>query len=100
MSQTAETISDNIPDIMKSQDTRQIPIDQVGIKGIRHPVVVNDRSGREQHTVANFNMYVGLPEDFKGTHMSRFVELLTQHEYEITVSSFKHMIKEMADHSI
>ena len=96
MSESAETTTNNIPDIMKSQDTRQIPIDQVGIKGIRHPVVVNDRSGREQHTVATFNMYVGLPEDFKGTHMSRFVELLNEHEYEITVESFKRMIKEMA----
>ena len=85
-----------IPDIMSSQDTRQIPIDQVGIKGIRHPVVVKDRSGREQHTVANFNMYVSLPKEFKGTHMSRFVEILNNHEYEISVESFKRMINEMS----
>ena len=97
MSQQVETVNNDIPDIMSSQDTRHIPIDQVGIKGIRHPVVVKDRSGREQHTVANFNMYVGLPEDFKGTHMSRFVEILNDHEYEITVESFKRMINEMSD---
>ena len=97
MNQRAESADDNIPDIMNSEDTRQIPIDQVGIKDVRHPVVVKDRSGREQHTVANFSMYVGLPEDFKGTHMSRFIEILNDHEYEISVESFKRMINEMSE---
>lgn len=86
-----------IPDIQSSEDTRRIDIDRVGIKAIRHPVVVRDRSGREQHTVATFNMYVGLPHNFKGTHMSRFVEILNHHEYEITVDSFKRMISEMTE---
>lgn len=86
-----------IPDIQSSEDTRRIDIDRVGIKDIRHPVVVRDRSRREQHTVANFNMYVGLPHNFKGTHMSRFVEILNDHEYEITVQSFKRMMVEMSD---
>jgi len=86
-----------IPDVQNSEDTRRIDIDRVGIKDIRHPVVVRDRSGREQHTVANFNMYVGLPHNFKGTHMSRFVEILNKHEYEITVESFKRMIQEMTE---
>lgn len=88
---------DDIPDIQSYQDTRHIAIDKVGIKGIRHPVVVSHRSGREQHTVASFNMYVNLPGRYKGTHMSRFVEILNHHEYEITVQSFKRMIEEMTD---
>jgi GTP cyclohydrolase I len=58
-----------IPDTQNSLDTRHIAIDKVGIKDIKHPIVVSDRSGREQHTVANFNMYVNLPEEYKGTHM-------------------------------
>jgi GTP cyclohydrolase IB len=86
-----------IPDIQSTEDTRHIDIDRVGIKAIRHPVVVRDRSGRDQHTVAMFNMYVGLPHNFKGTHMSRFVEILNQHEYEITVESFKRMLSEMTE---
>lgn len=86
-----------IPDVQNSKDARQIPIDKVGIKDIRHPVVVRNRSGGEQHTVANFNMYVSLPHNFKGTHMSRFVEILNQHEYGITVQTFKKMIKEMTE---
>ena len=94
MNRTVPLIS-NIPDLQSSKDTRHIPIDKVGIKDIKHPIVVKDRSGREQHTVANFNMYVNLPDHYKGTHMSRFVEILNNHEYEITVKSFKRMIEEM-----
>ncbi len=97
MNRSATVITTNIPDIQSSQDTRQIPIDKVGIKDIRHPIVVRDRAGREQHTIAMFNMYVSLPHDFKGTHMSRFIEILNDHEYEITVESFKTMIEEMTD---
>ena len=96
MNRAAPIIS-TIPDIQSSKDTRHIPIDKVGIKDIKHPVVVKDRSGREQHTVANFNMYVNLPDQYKGTHMSRFVEILNNHEYEITVKSFKRMIEEMTE---
>ena len=97
MNQPAAVSQKEIPDVQNSEDTRHIPIDKVGIKDIRHPVVVRDRSGGEQHTVANFNMYVSLPHNFKGTHMSRFVEILNNHEYEITVDSFKRMIEEMTD---
>lgn len=87
----------SIPDTQNTQDLRHIAINRVGIKDIQHPVVVSDRSGGEQHTVANFNMYVNLPHNFKGTHMSRFVEILNQHESEITVESFKKMIAEMTE---
>lgn len=86
---------ENIADVQGSSDTRNIPINKVGIKEIRHPVRVKDRSGGEQHTIANFNMYVNLPHNFKGTHMSRFVEILNKHEREITVQSFKEMLEEM-----
>ncbi|MDH5229669.1 MAG: GTP cyclohydrolase FolE2 [Gammaproteobacteria bacterium] len=86
-----------IADVQNSEDKRQIPIDKVGIKDIRHPVRVRERAGAEQHTIANFNMYVNLPHNFKGTHMSRFVEILNQHEREITVDSFKEMLMEMTE---
>jgi len=82
-------------DVQGRADSRQIPINKVGIKDIYHPVRVRDRSAGEQHTVANFNMYVALPHDFKGTHMSRFVEVLHQHEREISVESFRQMLVEM-----
>jgi GTP cyclohydrolase I len=86
-----------IADVQNSADTRRIPINKVGIKDIRHPVRVKDRSGGEQHTIAHFNMYVNLPHNFKGTHMSRFVEILNHHEREISVESFKDMLAEMTE---
>ncbi len=86
-----------IADVQNSADTRRIPINKVGIKDIRHPVRVKDRTGGEQHTIAHFNMYVNLPHNFKGTHMSRFVEILNHHEREISVESFKDMLSEMTE---
>lgn len=91
------TDANNIPDVQNTADRRHIAINKVGIKDIRHPVQVKDRSGHVQHTVANFNMYVDLPHHFKGTHMSRFVEILNSHEREITVESFREMLSEMTD---
>ncbi|MDB5047489.1 MAG: cyclohydrolase [Fibrobacteres bacterium] len=87
----------SIADVQNLEDTRRIDIDKVGIKSIRHPVKVKDRTGGEQHTIANFNMYVYLPHNFKGTHMSRFVEILNARETEITVESFKGMLPEMIE---
>jgi len=83
--------------LQSSADPRHISIYKVGIKDLRHPVRVRDRSEGEQHTIANFNMYVNLPHNFKGTHMSRFVEILNLHEREISVQSFKQMLGEMPD---
>jgi len=84
-----------LSDVQNSEDQRKIAINKVGIKDIRHPVQVKDRSGQVQHTVANFNMYVDLPHQFKGTHMSRFVEILNSHDYEITVQTLREMLTEM-----
>jgi len=86
-----------ITDVQGSPDARRIDIDKVGIKDIRHPVRISDRSGSEQHTVASFSMFVHLPHHFKGTHMSRFVEILNEHERELTVGSFREMLHEMAE---
>ena len=99
MTQATEAIdkTQSIADVQGSADTRRIPINRVGIKDIRHPVRVKDRSDGEQHTIATFNMYVNLPHNFKGTHMSRFVEILNRREKEISVESFKEMLAEMVD---
>jgi GTP cyclohydrolase IB len=86
-----------IPDVQASADTRRLAIDKVGIKAIRHPIQVAVKGGGVQHTIATFNMYVGLPHHFKGTHMSRFVEILNAHEREISVDSFKRMLREMLE---
>jgi len=85
----------SIPDVQNDADSRKLAIDQVGVKAIRHPVKIMERPGGVQHTIATFNMYVGLPHQFKGTHMSRFVEILAAQERELTVESFTAMLKEM-----
>ena len=87
----------SIPDVQNDADSRKLAIDQVGVKAIRHPVKIMERTGGVQHTIATFNMYVGLPHQFKGTHMSRFVEILSAQERELTVESFKAMLKEMVE---
>jgi GTP cyclohydrolase IB len=87
----------NIPDVQATPDSRKLAIDKVGIKAMRHPMLIQERSGGVQHTIATFNMYVGLPHHFKGTHMSRFVEILEAHEREITVQTFQQMLREMVD---
>ena len=93
-----ETTTATIEDVQGRADNRRVPINKVGIKDVFHPVRIRERSGGEQHTVASFNMYVYLPHDFKGTHMSRFVEILHRHEREISVESFRLMLSEMTDH--
>jgi GTP cyclohydrolase IB len=85
----------NIPDVQGSPDSRKLNIDKVGIKAIRHPIQIKERSGSVQHTIATFNMYVSLPHQFKGTHMSRFVEILNAHEREISPDTFRTMLREM-----
>src|SRR5919109_918579 len=85
----------NIPDVQATPDSRKLAIDKVGIKAIRHPMRIQERAGGIQHTVATFNMYVCLPHHFKGTHMSRFVEILEEHEREITVETFQVMLRDM-----
>ncbi|OGA13435.1 MAG: GTP cyclohydrolase [Betaproteobacteria bacterium RIFCSPLOWO2_12_FULL_63_13] len=86
-----------IPDVQSAEDKRKLAIDRVGIKAIRHPIRVAERGGGTQHTVAVFNMYVSLPHHFKGTHMSRFVEILNMHEREISVETFQVMLDQMME---
>jgi len=67
-----------IPDVQSGTDERRLAIDQVGIKGLKFPLTFADRDGVPQHTIATCNVYVALPEDRKGTHMSRLVMLLEE----------------------
>ncbi|MBU2499397.1 MAG: GTP cyclohydrolase I FolE2 [Proteobacteria bacterium] len=82
-------------DIQNHKDSRNIDIDQVGVKGIRYPITVRDKDLGEQQTVAEINMYVSLPRYYKGTHMSRFVEILNEHSRRISLQSFSEILEEM-----
>lgn len=82
-------------DIQNLRDLRNIDIDQVGVKGIRYPITVRDKDMGEQQTVAEINMYVNLPRHYKGTHMSRFVEILNEHNRRISIRNFTSILEEM-----
>ena len=68
-----------MPDIQALSDDRSVAIDRVGVKEVVYPMTLSTRGGGEQSTVARINMYVGLPQEKKGTHMSRFLEVLNEH---------------------
>lgn len=82
-------------DIQGQRDHRRINIKKVGVKNISYPVTVLDKSQKIQKTVATVNMYVNLPHHFKGTHMSRFVEILNRFHGEINLKSFQVILEEM-----
>lgn len=71
-----------IPDVQGKDDARQIAIDQVGVKNVVYPVTLRTREGGTQTATASVNMYVSLPHHKKGTHMSRFLEVLNEHSCE------------------
>lgn len=73
-----------MPDVQSSRDPRRVAIDRVGVKHVRYPITLRTREGGEQTTVATINMYVSLPHHRKGTHMSRFLEVLNQHARPLT----------------
>jgi len=85
----------DMPDMQQSRDTRNIAIDKVGVKDIGYPIVVQDKRKERQHTVARVNMYVDLPEQFKGTHMSRFIEVLNLYHGEISIENLETVLAEM-----
>jgi GTP cyclohydrolase IB len=74
-----------VEDVQNHPDARNIALDHAGVSDLRYPIVVLDRDHQVQHTVANISMSVGLPEEFKGTHMSRFIEVLNEHRGELTM---------------
>ena len=82
-------------DVQNSKDKRGIAIDKVGIKNLHYPISVLDKAKSFQHTVADINMYVDLPHYFKGTHMSRFLEVLNEHRGEISIVGFPDILRKI-----
>ena len=87
-----------MPDMQKARDDRNIAIDKVGVKDIRYPIVVMDKNKEHQQTVARINMYVDLPHHFKGTHMSRFIEILNQYHGQVSIDRMNTMLSDMKEH--
>ena len=85
-------------DTQNQRDYRNITIDKVGIKNLRYPITVLDRRNGCQDTVATINMYVDLPHEYKGTHMSRFVEILNVLRPEVSLKKISDALDQMKKH--
>ena len=85
-------------DIQSQRDNRNIPIDKVGIKNLRYPITVLDKGSGLQQTTALINMYVNLPHKYKGTHMSRFVEILDLLRPEVSLKNISVVLDQMKKH--
>lgn len=86
-----------LPDIQKTPDERNIYIDKVGVRGVKFPIMVLDRSQERQHTIGDFTLTVDLPSHFKGTHMSRFLECLNDHGREISVHNLPKLLTNLRE---
>ncbi len=87
----------DLADVQSSADERNVKIDKVGVKDIRYPIVVKDRANEAQNTIGMINMYVDLPHHFKGTHMSRFLEVLNQYNGSIGVDRVPEILEVMRE---
>lgn len=84
-------------DIQNEPDHRNISIDKVGVKDLRYPIIVSDRENSIQYTVASINMFVSLPHHFRGTHMSRFIEILNKHHRDFHIDTVEKILYEMKE---
>lgn len=85
----SETKNGLVPlvDIQSSKDDRNIPIDRVGVRNVKYPIWVRERDNGLQQTVGTITLTVDLPKQFKGTHMSRFIEVLAEHNRDLSVET-------------
>lgn len=84
-------------DIQNELDTREIPLNKVGVKGVKYPVSVLDKNKKTQTTTASVDLFVNLPHNFKGTHMSRFIEVFHKYHTDISMQHFLDMLEEIKD---
>lgn len=82
-------------DVQNSHDPRRIPLDEAGVKDLQYPIIILDRENEKQQTIATISMSVALPHHFKGTHMSRFVEVLSRHSCEFTGHTIPEILEEL-----
>ncbi len=84
-------------DVQSERDGRKIPLSKVGIKQLVYPITVLDRAKKLQHTTATVNLYADLPHEFKGTHMSRFIEVFNNHRSDLSMPRFLSMLSELRE---
>lgn len=81
-------------DLQSEGDLREIKLDRVGVNSVIYPIRVMDRNNKQQDTVGKINLYVDLPKEFRGTHMSRFIEILNKHQNHLSYNSLESILNE------
>ena len=84
--------ADKLNDKQSERDHRELRVDKVGVRGLRFPIQVRDKAHSVQNTVATIGMFVDLPKEFKGTHMSRFIEVLNAHGNVVHVENISEIL--------
>ncbi len=97
MSTKPETSEVRLHDKQSERDTRELHINKVGVRGLRFPIQVRDKARVHQNTVATIGMFVDLPKEFKGTHMSRFIEVLNAHGNVIHVENIEEILSALQE---
>jgi GTP cyclohydrolase IB len=92
MATKSKPVKAKLHDKQSERDTRELHIDKVGVRGLRFPIQVRDKAHAHQNTVATIGMFVDLPKEFKGTHMSRFIEVLNAHGNIIHVENIEDIL--------
>ncbi len=82
-------------DVQNSEDHRNIPVQKVGVRNVSYPITVLDKDHRVQSTIATIDLYANLPHNYKGTHMSRFIEVFQEYAGDIRMPRFLHMLEEV-----
>jgi len=82
-------------DVQNEPANHHVAVDKVGVKNVKYPITVRDKAKREQHTVAHINMYVNLPHQFRGTHMSRFIEILNKRRGRMSMHHMEELLHEV-----
>jgi GTP cyclohydrolase I len=90
-----KNLATKLDDKQSERDTRELRIDKVGVRGLRFPIQVRDKARSVQNTVATIGMFVDLPKEFKGTHMSRFIEVLNAHGSVIHVENIADILRSL-----
>ena len=92
-----EPENNQLTDIQQERDDRKLPIDKVGVRNLRFPIRIRDKAHAHQDTIATLGMYVDLPHQFKGTHMSRFIEVLNAHGSVVHVENIPDILAAMQE---
>jgi GTP cyclohydrolase I len=82
-------------DVQSEPANHRVEVDKVGVRNVKYPIVVRDKAKREQHTIAEISMYVNLPHRFRGTHMSRFIEVLNKHRGRMSMNDMEELLCEI-----